>query len=421
MTIFRRNRRQSYKFLFSALLMVFCAARVVALALRIAWAAAESAAASRPADATSVVRLAIAAQIFAAAGVLLLFVTNLVFAQRVVRAYHPLFGWSKSVTALFGVLFASAAVVLVLVVTFTVMGFFIAPPPPSGGAAAAAGGSGGGGSSDDSDDDGKRELVRKVQLVCATYLAVYAFLPVPLVTLAVVVPRKTRIDKFGEGHFRTKFTLLTFTATLLAVGATFRAAVAFSTRPADQPAWFHSRTCYYCFDYVVELVVVFTYALSRFDRRFHIPDGSSAPGHYSRAEMAMADNAVVLRADFERNRRGRAKKGRRRKRGGTWWTKGKGRADLPEQSCAMEGPPNELWPAATRQSNRSLPSIIGPASSLYDDDDGGSQCSHVRKANMEWMDKALVSLSPPCPVSNCVGIEQKIRREKEKMRKETEG
>ncbi|KAL2172871.1 hypothetical protein VTG60DRAFT_49 [Thermothelomyces hinnuleus] len=391
MAIFRRNRRRSYKFLFSALLMVFCAARVIALALRIAWAAAESAAASPPADATSVVRLAIAAQIFAAAGVLLLFVTNLVFAQRVVRAYHPFFGWSKSVTALFGVLFASAAVVLVLVVTVTVMGFFIAPPPPSGGAAAAAGGSGGGGS-DDSDDDGKREVVRKVQLVCATYLAVYAFLPVPLVTLAAVMPRKTRIDKFGEGHFRTKFTLLTFTATLLAVGAAFRAAVAFSPRPADQPAWFHSRTCYYCFDYVVELMVVFTYALSRFDRRFHIPDGSSAPGHYSCAEMGMADSAVVLRADFERNRRGRAKKGRRRKRWRNWWTKGKRRADHPEQSYAMEGSPNELWPAATGRSNRSLPSIIRPASSLYDDDDDESQCSLVRKANMEWMDKALREL-----------------------------
>ena len=30
--------------------------------------------------------------------------------------------------------------------------------------------------------------------------------------------------------------------------------------------------------------MVYIYALSRFDKRFHIPDGSSAPGHYSCSE-----------------------------------------------------------------------------------------------------------------------------------------
>ncbi|KAL2164710.1 hypothetical protein VTH06DRAFT_5 [Thermothelomyces fergusii] len=391
MTIFRRNRRRSYKFLFSALLMVFCAARVAALALRIAWAAeAAKAGAEAEAEASvpvSVVRLAIAAQIFTAAGVLLLFVTNLVLAQRVVRAYHPFFGWHRAVTALFAALFASAAVVLVLLVAVTVVGFFIAPPPPPPP-------DGGGDGGERSGEDGKRELVRTVQLACATYLAVYAFLPVPLVTLAAVVPRRTRIDKFGEGHFRTKFALLTFTATLLALGAAFRAAIAFFPRPVDRPAWFHSRACYYCFVYVVELVVVFTYALSRFDRRFHIPDGSSAPGHYSRTEMGLVDGAVVLRADLERNRNRRRRRSRGRE--GNWWSKGKRRADHHpgEQSRAVEASPNELWPpGATVRSNWSLPSMIRPASSLYDnDDDGGSQCDLVRKADMEWMDKALREL-----------------------------
>jgi hypothetical protein len=27
---------------------------------------------------------------------------------------------------------------------------------------------------------------------------------------------------------------------------------------------------------------VYTYTICRFDRRFHVPNGSSAPGHYSR-------------------------------------------------------------------------------------------------------------------------------------------
>ncbi|KAK4246445.1 hypothetical protein C7999DRAFT_42133 [Corynascus novoguineensis] len=393
MRVYRRNRRRSYKFLFSALLMVFCAARTVALALRIAWAAESG----DPGDVRdpprpTVVRLAVAAQIFTAAGVLLLFVTNLVFAQRIVRAYHPFFGWSKPASALFWALFASAVIVLILVVTVTVQGFFIAPPPPPGseGAAAAAAAADGG------DDAKKREVVRKVQLVCATYLAVYAFLPVPLVTLAAAVPRRTRIDKFGEGHFRTKFALLTFTATLLAAGATFRAVVAFYPRPVDRPAWFHGRACYYCFNYGVELIVVFTYALSRFDRRFHIPDGSSAPGHYSRAELGMAGSgALVSQAAFERDRR-------KRGRASGW---GKRRADSDQ--TFVEGMSAEPWRAVIRRSARSLPRLIRPASSVYGD--GASQSSLVRTSNMDWMDKALRRegvagrRAASCPASNLMG------------------
>jgi hypothetical protein len=289
------------------------------------------------------VRIAIAAQIFTAAGVLILFITNLVFAQRVVRAYHPFFGWSKGVTGLFGVLFGSAIAVLAMVVTVTVQMFFVAPGPAG---------------------EAVRGVDRKVQLCCAVYLAVYAFLPVPLVTLAAVVPRKTRIDKFGEGHFRTKFALLTFTASLLAAGAVFRAVVAFETRPIGNPAWFHSKVCYYCFNYGVELVVVFTYALSRFDKRFHIPDGCSAPGHYSLTESGMA---LVSSGEFERRRRG-------------WWRAG-----------------GQQWPeAATTPSMRSTKSVrtIGERT---------SESSQVQKVDMEWMKKAMVGFPSPRLFSRLTG------------------
>ncbi|KAG7287700.1 hypothetical protein NEMBOFW57_007213 [Staphylotrichum longicolle] len=268
--VYRRNRRSRYKFLFSALLVVFCAARVAALGLRCAWAA-------HPRD----VRVAIAAQIFTAAGVLILFVTNLVFAQRVVRAYHPFFGWSKGVTALFGVLFASAVAVLAMVVAVTVQSFFVA------------------------EGDARRAVDRRVQLFCATYLAVYAFLPVPLAALAAVVPRNTGIDKFGEGHFRTKFALLTCTATLLTFGAAVRAVGVWCPRPLADPAWFHSKACYYCVVYVIEIIVVYAYTILRFDRRFHIPDGSSGPGHYSGAEYGTVEGSMAEAGDFARRKRKR--------------------------------------------------------------------------------------------------------------------
>lgn len=252
MAIFQINRKHGYKFLFSGLLFGFCMARIVALSTRIAWAVHEHN-----------IKIAIASQIFTAAGVILLFVTNLIFAQRIIRAYHPFFGWSKPVSVLFKVLYVSIVAVLILVITVTVHSFFTLDPTA-------------------------RQTDRIVQLFSGTYLAVIAFLPIPFALTAVVIPRRTRIDKFGQGHFSTKFGLLLFTAALLAMGAIFRAVTNFYVRPVRDPAWFQSKACYYCFNFGIEVLVVYIYALSRFDKRFHVPDGSSAPGHYSCSEDGMS-------------------------------------------------------------------------------------------------------------------------------------
>ncbi|KAK1773941.1 hypothetical protein QBC45DRAFT_61178 [Copromyces sp. CBS 386.78] len=257
MTIFQTNRRIGFKFLFSGLLFGFCMARVVACATRIAWAL-------HPDDEN----LAIASQIFVAAGVLLLFITNLVFAQRMIRAYHRFFGWSPGVTRLFRGLFASIVAVLVMVVTVTIQSFFTL-------------------------NRRTHRVDKGIQLFCGVYLAVIAFLPIPLVLAAALVPRRTPIDRFGVGHFRTKFGLLTFTSVLLATGAIFRAATNFVVRPLNNPAWPQTKAAFYCFNFGIELVVVITYLLSRFDRRFHIPDGSSAPGHYSMSEYGVLAGANV--------------------------------------------------------------------------------------------------------------------------------
>ncbi|KAK5657764.1 hypothetical protein OQA88_2837 [Cercophora sp. LCS_1] len=257
MTIFQVNRRHGFKFFFSVLLFGFCMARIMALAMRIAWSTHQK-------DAN----VAIAAQVFTAAGVLLLFLTNLVFAQRIIRGYHPFFGWHKAVTWLFRAVFFSVGALLIMVITVSVHSFFTL-------------------------DLTARERDRDVQLFCTTCLAVIAALPLPIVLLALMVPRRTRIDRFGEGHFRTKFALLMATTVLLATGAIFRAAIAFHPRPRDDPAWYTKKGPYYAFNFGVEVVVVYIYVLSRFDKRFHVPDGSSAPGHYSCAEFGDSAAAVA--------------------------------------------------------------------------------------------------------------------------------
>ncbi|KAF9784200.1 hypothetical protein IL306_007972 [Fusarium sp. DS 682] len=107
------------------------------------------------------------------------------------------------------------------------------------------------------------------------------------------------MDKFGQGRMRTKVQLLVFTSALLTLGAAFRTGVSFKLRPINDPAWYHSKACYYCFNYVIEIIVVFSYALSRFDRRFHIPDGSHGPGDYSGRNNKPEDRMYCVNTEEE--------------------------------------------------------------------------------------------------------------------------
>ncbi|POS77378.1 hypothetical protein DHEL01_v204230 [Diaporthe helianthi] len=247
LTIFRINHKRDHKFVFSALLFGFCMARITTLVLRIVWA-------SRPRS----VNIAIAANIFVQAGVLLLFLVNLIFLLRLIRSYHPALGWSRSLSWAFKFLYFCVAANLIMVITATVHSFFTLDPTA-------------------------RRIDRDIQLFVGTFLAVLSFLPVPVTLITLVAPRACpRPEKFGQGRQRTKIGLLLFTSTILALGAGFRIGVNFTTpRPAADPAWYHSKACFYCFNFVIELLVVYTYAIARFDRRYHVPDGSSRPGHYS--------------------------------------------------------------------------------------------------------------------------------------------
>lgn len=228
-------------------------ARIAANVMRIVWA-------GYPRNAS----IAIAAGVLASAGVVLLFIVNLLLTQRIVRAHHPSFGWSLPGRIFFRFFLFSVVGMLIMVIIPTVYGFYTL-------------------------DAGVLNKIHNVQLVAVTFLAVLAFLPIPILAVNFAVPRTTPIDNFGSGSMRFKVFLVLFTAALLTLGAGFRAGIAYYVRPKTDPAWYHNKACYYCFNYVIELVVVFTYALNRFDRLFLIPNGSKAPGDYSR--LANATNA----------------------------------------------------------------------------------------------------------------------------------
>ncbi|CAK7266180.1 hypothetical protein SEPCBS57363_001961 [Sporothrix epigloea] len=259
MTILQVNRRRGHKFVISGMVFGFCMARTTALVMRIVWASRHQS-----------VSIAIAANIFTVAGVVILFLANLIFTQRIIRAYRPRFGWSRPVTYICRFFFFSVPIVLLMVIPATVYSFFTL-------------------------DAHKHNQLRRVQLTAVTWMVLLAFLPIPVTLLTIFAPPRPphhgTVEPFGHGQLRTKVGLLLFTSTLLTLGAAFRAGVNFHVRPLTDPAWYDSKACYYCFNYLLEIIVVYTYTLSRFDRRFHIPNGSSAPGHYA------PGGAVAIKSD----------------------------------------------------------------------------------------------------------------------------
>ncbi|KAH8808936.1 hypothetical protein F5884DRAFT_387424 [Xylogone sp. PMI_703] len=245
MTIFQINKRAGHKFIMSGMLFGFCVSRVVTCCLRIAWAV-------HPHN----IRLAIAATIFTAAGVIILIIVNLVFALRILRAHHPNWAWSKWFYLAFRIYIATILAMLVCLITANIQSFFTLNPAI-------------------------HAHDRVLILIGTTYFAVAAFLPLPAIALRLLLPRQPSVDKFGQGRLRTKIRILFVTSFLLCLGASFRAGTTYVQPPVAKPRWYDSRACFYLFDFTVEIIVVYLSVIMRIDKRFHIPNGSMGPGSYS--------------------------------------------------------------------------------------------------------------------------------------------
>ena len=246
MTIFQINKRRGHKFIMSGMLFGFCMARITSCVLRIVWA-------TRPTN----IRLAIAAQVFVAAGVVLIFVINLIFAQRITRAAHPNSGWHPLFSRTFIAIYVLIVVSLVMLITATIQSFY-------------------------TQNLNTKRIDRDIQLYGQTLFAIVSFLPIPLVVGGILVPRKSRIEKFGAGRWRTKIYILLTATVLLCLGATFRVGTNFKTpRARNNPAPYQNKACFYIFNFTVEILVIILYVALRVDKRFHVPNGSKGPGDYS--------------------------------------------------------------------------------------------------------------------------------------------
>ncbi|EEA19964.1 hypothetical protein TMatcc_010110 [Talaromyces marneffei ATCC 18224] len=239
MTIFQVNRRKGHKFIPSVIVFGFCMMRNLTCCLRIG-------SAYKPTN----VSLGIASGIFVNAGVLALFVLDLLFAQRCLRAAFPRFGWTKLVHNVFLVNYLLIPCVLIMVIVTTVYAHYTL-------------------------DSGALKSCRDALLAVSSYMVFFSLLPLALAIGIAMAPKGTDRENFGTGSFAAKLWIVGVTSFLLCLGATFRAAVNFMPpRPATNPYSFQGRACFYIFYFTLEVLVVYTFLFTRIDKRFWIPNGS---------------------------------------------------------------------------------------------------------------------------------------------------
>jgi hypothetical protein len=267
MSIFQRNLKRGHKFLFSVLIFGFCMARVVTCIMRIASTAL-------PTDAS----LAIAAQIFTAAGVVILFIVNLVFAQRLIRSSHPLLGWHTLFSVAFKFLYGLVIITIVMIITVVIQSYY-------------------------SLSIYTHKIDRDILLYGTTTFAVISFLPIPLTLATALIPRRNDrpLDNFGEGRWYNKTAILLAGTMLVSFGACYRAGTSWMKAvPQRQPMpGLLGKGPFYVSNFTVEILTVYLYAITRVDKRFHVPDGAKQHRNY---EKTAASRAKAISAPEEPNR-----------------------------------------------------------------------------------------------------------------------
>lgn len=247
MTILQINQRRNHKFLISGVLFGFSMARITTLILRIAWSTRQSN-----------VRLALAATIFVNAGVLILYIVNLLLAQRVLRAKQPSLGWHPALRILFRAAYLGIFGALVIIIISAVLNAYTLDPH-------------------------LRRVCRDLQLASVTFFLAVAAAPLPLLAAAALLPRRDGEETFGRGSARSKMAVVGLSSLLCTLIAGFKTGTTWMPpRPVSDPAWYHSKAVLYVFVFTLEIITVGLLTLSRVDKRFHIPDGSKRAGDYSK-------------------------------------------------------------------------------------------------------------------------------------------
>ncbi|KAF3014463.1 hypothetical protein E8E14_009472 [Neopestalotiopsis sp. 37M] len=245
--IFIQNRRRSHKFLITWMLFVFCVIRLVTCSMRIAWA-------SNPTNS----KIAIAAQVFNNAGILIIYIVNMIFAQRILRSKQPKLGWNGPFRFVFKILCGLIVGTLIMGITALVISI-------------------------NTTNIHTLRAIRDVTLASSTYALVISVFPSCMLAAAYLLPTSPEEEGFGTGAQGRKMVVLVISCSLAIIIAGFKTGTAWEpTRSALDPAWFDSKAAFYCFDFMLEVIILTTFLMFRVDNLFYVPDGCKGPGDYTR-------------------------------------------------------------------------------------------------------------------------------------------
>ncbi|KAL1311769.1 hypothetical protein AAFC00_001855 [Neodothiora populina] len=281
-----KDKKMGRKFVFCGMMAGLSWIRLVTMSLRMAWAVYPQS-----------IRLGIAAGIFLNVGTVLLYFVNLFFTQRIVRAQHPHFGWSKFFSPIVPMFCGILVLSVIMVIVVSIQSFYTL-------------------------STNTRRIDRTIQLCVETTFAAVAFVPLLVVVLSTLVRQiphikhKQEYDKFGAGSMRTKIILVCITSFLLTSADAIKAGTS-HLRPIPQVVpgsdplvseatpWYFSRGIFYGLGLAPEIIVLYLYALFRVNLRFYIPNGAKGPhsyaGGFTFAGEPGNEKAMVGNRDSTRN------------------------------------------------------------------------------------------------------------------------
>lgn len=102
-----------------------------------------------------------------------------------------------------------------------------------------------------------------------------------LLLLCWLLPRASDINNFGSGSIESKLIILGVAEFFSLFIAGFRMGLAWSdARLASDAPWYDSKVAFYVIEFGFEIIVLYLLLISRFDKRFWVPNNSIKPGDY---------------------------------------------------------------------------------------------------------------------------------------------
>lgn len=249
----------------------FCVTRIIATSLRMAWAVS-------PGNTS----LASAAQIFVYAGIVILIVTNLFFAQRFVRAQHPRVGWKKTFSLPIGIWALVCCIAVFLLIVSVIVQTYLRDPF-------------------------SQQSAQEIQLFSNIIFTITALLPIPIVGISAIAKsyptlKPKPIDNFGKGSLNRKMVIIFSSATILSIGAIYRASITYvNPVPLDAPVpWYFSRASFYIFNFSLDFLLITLWLIVRIDAQFIIPDGANGPMTYGNGFHFAARSTSGRRSPIDR-------------------------------------------------------------------------------------------------------------------------